>query len=178
MMNFNVHIFLAKRGIKPADILKRFLLRYWAPRQEREKQGIIIAAALFFIAVYFWGVWQPVNRNIAQQQTTRQQLEQLQSKLAAWEKSMPVRKNAPKDVSDDLPALITGYAENFSITIEKINVEEETVQIEVEPVAFTHLLKWLNQLREEEGFKVSQLAVIATRPGEVAVQHLELVYHY
>lgn len=179
-MKLNLCTFFYKQTMKHAETLNTFRLRYWEPRQEREKKGIVIAATLLLLSVYFWIFWQPVNISIEQQKTEQQQLEQLQSRLDIHEKSMPLRKNiteTEKDMPEYLSQLITGRAAKFDITLQNIQIQDGIIQIDLEPVDFNNLMKWLNQLREEEGLRVNQLAVIATTPGIVAVKQLELLYN-
>lgn len=81
MMKFNVAEFLKKQGINPGETAEIFINNYWQPRQESEKKVLILAGFLIAFASYFWGVWQPLNHKIAQQQLNRQQLAHLQIKL-------------------------------------------------------------------------------------------------
>lgn len=179
MKKSNLPTQLAGQGINPPGVIEKYIHRYWQPRKESEQKAMLCAAFLMGCALYFCGVWQPVNSKIAQQQATQQQLAELQSKLDSWAQKVPAKKSAQAEtdnMADYLSQSVSESTTKFGVVIENLQVEEEVINVELEPVAFNSLVEWLNYLRAEHGFQVNQLSVMATKPGVIAVQQLELFY--
>lgn len=147
------------------------LSRIWEPRSPNEKCALLLAAPVLLIAAWFWGVWQPLQVAITQQRAALHHYQQLSRKLAA----VTVSLTSPSAKAENVSSALDDLASRQGITIERVYESDSLIQVWLEPVAFSALLQWLYDVREEQGLQVNHLEVVVTQPGVVIVSRLELL---
>ncbi|MDN0086070.1 type II secretion system protein M [Yersinia nurmii] len=156
------------------------LTHHWQPRSTREKWLIGVALCSLILAGYYWGVWQPLTRQIAQQEGVLQQQRALIAKMRAAAPEISAWRQQTQSMAENasvtsLSQRISTSAAEHKITLKRIQEREGFVQIWLEPLSFNSLLDWLNGLRQKSGVRAVQLDIVAAdQPGIVNVQRLEL----
>ncbi|ANI28848.1 hypothetical protein PL78_03200 [Yersinia entomophaga] len=179
-MRLNLRPLYQRMVSKGMSIGEGILTQHWQPRSIREKWLIGAALCSLILGGYYWGIWQPLTRQIALQEGVLQQQRALIAKMraaapeiSAWRQQTPsVAKNASVT---SLSQRVSTSAAEHKITLKRIQEREGVVQIGLEPLPFNSLLDWLNGLRQKSGVRAVQLDIVAAdQPGVVKVQRLEL----
>lgn len=143
----------------------------------REQRLVIISAVLVIVAIFYWGIWSPLNSSLEKSQTAVEN----QTKLLAW-----VQKNANKAVqlrssggntaafSGSLPQAVNQSASRMQIAISRMQPQGEELQVWIDEAPFNDLLSWLQSL-EKTGITILDIDIAETgMPGLVKIRRLKL----
>jgi len=155
------------------DKLKSMFLQL----SEREQRLVAISAALVFVAIFYWGIWSPLNMSLEQDKKAVEN----QIELLAW-----VQKNANKAVqlrsggdnknvfSGSLPQAVNQSANSLKIAISRMQPQGEELQVWIDQAPFNDILSWLQAL-EKTGISVLDIDIAESGlPGQVKIRRLKL----
>jgi general secretion pathway protein M len=144
---------------------------------EREQRLVAISAALVFVAIFYWGIWSPLNMSLEQDKKAVEN----QIELLAW-----VQKNANKAVqlrsggdnknvfSGSLPQAVNQSANSLKIAISRMQPQGEELQVWIDQAPFNDILSWLQSL-EKTGISVLDIDIAESGlPGQVKIRRLKL----
>ncbi len=153
--------------------------QWWYGLNSREHKLLIAAMVMVFAGILYWGLWQPLDRRLHQARTSAQ----AQQSTLAW-----LRQQADRVVAlrargygmsekneQPLTQIVTSTSGRFGIQPSRMQQQGDRVQLWVDSVRFDHLLRWLEQLRQDHGVTIAVIELSAEEaPGLVKVRRLEL----
>jgi general secretion pathway protein M len=144
---------------------------------EREQRLVIISAVMLLVAIFYWGVWSPLNTSINKAQNAVNN----QTELLAW-----VQKNANKAVqlrsssgnkasfSGSLPQAVNQSASRMKIAISRMQPQGDELQVWIDQAPFNDVLSWLQSL-EKTGVSILDIDIAESAlPGQVKIRRLKL----
>lgn len=154
--------------------MKQQFLTWWTGLQQREQQLVAAASIVVVIGLFYWLLWQPLHQAKSEQQqavqAARQQLEQLQQaipQLAAASASGVQRSGG------SLSQIISNSARSNSVSVSRMQPQNDQLQLVLEDTSFEQLIKWLHQLQYQHGVNVINLDLATTeKPGMVRVRRM------
>ena len=154
------------------DKLKSMFLQL----SEREQRLVVISAVLVFIAIFYWGIWSPLNTSLERNQSAVKN----QTELLAW-----VQKNANRAVqlrssggnasfSSSLPQVVNQLASRMKIAISRMQPQGDELQVWIDQAPFNDVLSWLQSL-EKTGVSILDIDIVESNlPGQVKIRRLKL----
>jgi len=143
----------------------------------REQRLVIISAIFVLVAIFYWGIWSPLNTSIERGQTTVKN----QTELLAW-----VQKNANRAVqlrssggnkasfSGSLPQAVNQSASRMKIAISRMQPQGDELQVWIDQAPFNDVLSWLQSL-EKTGVSILDIDIAESDlPGQVKIRRLKL----
>ena len=152
---------------------------WWKGLSQREQRLVLGGGIAMFVAVLYWGIWQPLATNAENAerrlQTERQLLSWVSTK-ADEILSLRASTGSTGSVSDKgLNQVVNETTRQFNIELIRMQPRSEAVQVWVQPLPFNTLVNWLAFLRDEHGIDAQFLDVSkADRTGVVEVNRLQL----
>ncbi len=143
---------------------------------EREQRLVIISAILVLVAIFYWGIWSPLNTSLERGQTAVKN----QTELLAW-----VQKNANRAVqlrsggdkalfSGSLPQAVNQSASRLKIVISRMQPQADELQVWIDQAPFNDVLSWLQSL-EKIGVSILDIDIAESDlPGQVKIRRLKL----
>jgi general secretion pathway protein M len=155
------------------DKLKSMFLQL----SEREQRLVMISAIMLLVAIFYWGIWSPLNTSIDKAQNAVKN----QTELLAW-----VQKNANKAVqlrsssgnkasfSGSLPQAVNQSASRMQIAISRMQPQGDELQVWIDQAPFNDVLSWLQSL-EKTGVSILDIDIAESDlPGQVKIRRLKL----
>ena len=143
----------------------------------REQRLVIISAILVLIAIFYWGIWSPLNTSIERSQTAVKN----QTELLVW-----VQKNANRAVqlrssggnkdsfSGSVTQAVNQSASRMKIVISRMQPQGDELQVWVDQAPFNDVLSWLQSL-EKIGVSILDIDIAESDlPGHVKIRRLKL----
>jgi general secretion pathway protein M len=143
----------------------------------REQRLVIISAILVLIAIFYWGIWSPLNTSIERSQTAVKN----QTELLVW-----VQKNANRAVqlrssggnkdsfSGSVTQAVNQSASRMKIVISRMQPQGDELQVWVDQAPFNDVLSWLQSL-EKIGVSILDIYIAESYlPGHVKIRRLKL----
>jgi general secretion pathway protein M len=144
---------------------------------EREQRLVIISAVMLLVAIFYWGIWSPLNTSLEKSQNAVKN----QTELLAW-----VQKNANKAVqlrsssgnkasfSGSLPQAVNQSASRMQIAISRMQPQGDELQVWIDQAPFNDVLSWLQSL-EKTGVSILDIDIAESDlPGQVKIRRLKL----
>jgi|TARA_B110000908_G_scaffold116368_1_gene136435 general secretion pathway protein M len=144
---------------------------------EREQRLVIISAVLVIVAIFYWGIWSPLNTSLERGQTAVNN----QTELLAW-----VQKNANRAAqlrssgdnntrfSGSLPQAVNQSASRMKIAISRMQPQGDELQVWIDQAPFNDILSWLQSM-EKTGVSILDIDITASDlPGQVKIRRLKL----
>ena len=144
---------------------------------DREQRLVIISAVLVLVAIFYWGIWSPLNTSLERDQTAVKN----QTELLDW-----VQKNANRAVqlrsggvnkasfSGSLPQVVNQSANSMKIAISRMQPQGDELQVWIDQAPFNDVLSWLQSL-EKTGVSILDMDIVASDlPGQVKIRRLKL----
>ncbi|KLV06124.1 MULTISPECIES: type II secretion system protein M [Photobacterium] len=152
---------------------------WWNGLSLREQRLVLGGGIALFIAILYWGIWQPMANSAANAETHLQRERQLLSWVSQKADEIVALRGtsgSTGSVSDKgLNQVINETTRRFQIEVIRMQPRSEAVQVWVKPVPFNTLVNWLAFLRDEHGIDTQFLDVTKTdRTGMVEVNRLQL----
>ena len=152
---------------------------WWKGLSQREQRLVLGGSIALFIAVLYWGIWQP----LATSADNAERRLQSERQLLGWvttkaDEILSLRGSSGStgSVSDKgLNQVVNETTRQFNIELIRMQPRSEAVQVWVQPLPFNTLINWLAFLRDEHGIDAQFLDVSkADRTGVVEVNRLQL----
>lgn len=145
----------------------------WQALSAKEQNYLRVAGVVLALILFRSLIWQPVHQYRTDQQlaeqTAHQQLQWLTERLP-----MLGTSNGPTR-SGSLNEVVAQTANQFNITVSRMQPLKEQLQLSVEDVPFSQLLQWLETLQTQHGVTLQQLDIATTETaGVVRVRRLVL----
>ena len=144
---------------------------------EREQRLVIISAVLVIVAIFYWGIWSPLNTSLERGQTAVNN----QTELLAW-----VQKNANRAAqlrssgdnntrfSGSLPQAVNQSASRMKIAISRMQPQGDELQVWIDQAPFNDILSWLQSM-EKTGVSILDIDITESDlPGQVKIRRLKL----
>ena len=138
---------------------------------------MIISAVLVIVAIFYWGIWSPLNTSLERGQTAVNN----QTELLAW-----VQKNANRAAqlrssgdnntrfSGSLPQAVNQSASRMKIAISRMQPQGDELQVWIDQAPFNDILSWLQSM-EKTGVSILDIDITASDlPGQVKIRRLKL----
>ena len=145
---------------------------WWASLQQREQRLVSMAGVVLVIGAFYWLLWQPLHQSrLTQQQAAqnaRAQLIWLQAQLPKLSsEGSAVRTSA------SLNEVVSQTSRSFQVQVNRMQPQNEQLQLSLEDLAFDQLLRWLHELQYQHGIRLVQLDIATTdKPGQVRVRRM------
>lgn len=143
----------------------------------REQRLVIVSAVLVLVAIFYWGIWAPLNSSLERDQAAVKN----QTELLTW-----VQKNANKAVqlrssggskvsfSGSLTQAVNQSANRMKIAISRMQPQGEELQVWIDQAPFNDVLSWLQSL-EKTGVSIVDIDIAGSDlPGQVKIRRLKL----
>lgn len=143
----------------------------------REQRLVIVSGVLVVIAIFYWGIWSPLNTSLERSQNSLKK----QQELLVW-----VQQNANRAVqlrstsgskgtfSGSLPQVVNQSANRMKIAISRMQPQGDELQVWIDQAPFNDLLSWLQSL-EKTGVTILDVDIVeADAPGLVKIRRLKL----
>lgn len=143
----------------------------------REQRLVLISAVFVILAIFYWGIWSPLNTSLERSQNSVKN----QQELLVW-----VQQNANRAVqlrsstgnkgsfSGSLPQVVNQSASRMKIAISRMQPQGDELQVWIDQAPFNDVLSWLQSL-EKTGVTILDVDIAeADAPGLVKIRRLKL----
>jgi len=152
--------------------------RWYRARPPREQTVLLAAAIVVPILLFYLAVWQPLADSRARLHKELPGLREASGRFALQaDEAQRLRSRAPaRQGTRSARASVEGTAARAGITLQGIDTGagDRTI-VQLSPVAFDALSRWLGDLASTEGLVVENLQITAVEDGQVKVDRLVLV---
>ncbi|MEQ9942901.1 type II secretion system protein M [Pectobacterium aroidearum] len=155
------------------------LRQRWQAMSQRERQLMVVCAAVLLLCVVYYAIVQPWllredqwERTISREQQTVNWMQKQAPLIPQGNQAQG--DNSQRDVS--LPILISQSTKRYGLTVVRLQPQGNQASVTLAQSDFTSLLRWLSELEQKNGVKVLSLDVNAVEqsPGMVDVTRLML----
>ena len=150
---------------------------WWQGLNLREQRLLLFTSSVFSVFLLYSVVWLPLNEHLAQ---TEQKLANRQA-LLAWVTDNTARyqkvksSGGGKQSSGSLSGIINRTANQYQLTITRMQPQGDSVQVWLDSASFTSLLFWFEHLANNESLQVQAIDIAQSdTQGEVRVRRLQL----
>ena len=150
---------------------------WWQGLNLREQRLLLFTSSAFSVFLLYSVVWLPLNEHLAQ---TEQKLANRQA-LLAWVTDNTARyqkvksSDGGKQTSGSLSGIINRTANQYQLTITRMQPQVDSVQVWLDSASFTSLLFWFEHLANNESLQVQAIDIAQSdTQGEVRVRRLQL----
>ncbi|WP_339720557.1 type II secretion system protein M [uncultured Paraglaciecola sp.] len=155
------------------DKLKKMYLQL----NGREQRLVLISAILVVVAIFYWGIWSPLNTSLERGKVAVKH----QTELLDWvqknaNRAIQLRSSAGKNASfsGSLPQAVNQSATRMNIAISRMQPQGEELQVWIDQAPFNDLLSWLESL-EKTGISILDIDIAESDlPGQVKIRRLKL----
>jgi general secretion pathway protein M len=155
------------------------ILTYWRGISQREQQMFVGVTVVVVIALFYVAVINPIKTRAEQ----AQQNVKIESELSAWvtQKSAELKSLRASSGSGagranmPLNQAVTSSISRYGLEIERLQPQQDTIQVWLKVMPFNTLTQWLEDLEKNFGVHVIFIEVSATDvTGVVEVRRLQL----
>jgi general secretion pathway protein M len=143
----------------------------------REQRLVIISAIMVLIAIFYWGIWSPLNTSLEREKVAvRNQVELLDWVQKNANKAIQLRSNVGKNASfsGSLPQAVNQSATRMNIAISRMQPQGDELQVWIDQAPFNDILSWLQSL-EKIGISILDIDLAESDlPGQVKIRRLKL----
>ena len=144
---------------------------------EREQRLVIISAVLVIVAIFYWGIWSPLNTSLERGQTAVNN----QTELLAWvqknaNRAAQLRRSGDNNTrfSGSLPQAVKQSASRMKIAISRMQPQGDELQVWIDQAPFNDILSWLQSM-EKTGVSILDIDITESDlPGQVKIRRLKL----
>lgn len=155
------------------------ILIYWQGLEKREQQFAMMTIAILVMCALYFGLINPLQSRsaLAKKNLTTER------NLFIWvsdktsEINMFRSQNGGAGQVDSLPLnqAVTTSIKHYNLEIERLQPQDEDLEVWLKPMPFTSLLKWLDDLSKKYGVQVKFIDIGKTdMQGMVEVKRLRL----
>jgi general secretion pathway protein M len=143
----------------------------------REQRLVIISAVLVLVAIFYWGIWSPLNTSLERSQIAVKN----QTELLTWvqknvNRAAQLRSSGGNNTSfsGSLPQAVNQSASRMKIAISRMQPQGDELQVWIDQAPFNDVLSWLQSL-EKTGVSILDIDIAESDlPGQVKVRRLKL----
>ncbi|PJC85085.1 general secretion pathway protein GspM [Vibrio sp. HA2012] len=153
------------------------VLHWWGGISVREQRLMLMCGAVLLAGGIYWGIIQPLTERSEQ---ARQQLQD-ETQLLNWVTDKADRITALRRGGTNVPSvrplnqLVSSAAGSYGIELIRMQPRDGMLQVWIKPVAFNRLIRWLAQMKDQQGIDVVFMDISATnRDGVVEIKRLQL----
>ncbi len=155
------------------------ILTYWRGISQREQQMFIGVSIIVVIALFYVAIINPIKTRAEQ----AQQNVKIESELSAWvtEKSAELKSLRASSGSSvgraniPLNQAVTSSISRYGLEIERLQPQQDTIQVWLKAMPFNTLTQWLEDLEKNFGVHVIFIELSAANvTGVVEVRRLQL----
>ncbi len=151
--------------------------QWWQQLNLREQRLVLALGSAIMVLLLYTLLWQPLNTNLA---NTKSKLASRQA-LLTWvdenvSRYQAIKPNGSgKKTSGSLSSIINRTANQYQLTITRMQPQGDSLQVWLDTAPFTELLFWLEHLANNEGLQVQAIDLASSdKSGEVRVRRLQL----
>ena len=151
--------------------------QWWQQLNLREQRLVTAMGSAIIIFLLYTLLWQPLNSSLA---SNEKKLANRQA-LLTWVNDNTARYQSIKPnsqgrkTSGSLSSIINRTANQYQLTITRMQPQGDNLQVWLDSAAFTQLLFWLEHLANKEGLQVQAIDLSRSdKSGEVRVRRLQL----
>jgi len=151
--------------------------QWWQQLNNREQGLMSVMGAAVVVFLLYSLLWQPLNTNLA---NAEKKLESRQA-LLTWVNENTARyqsikpSGTGKKSSDSLSSIINRTANEYQLTVTRMQPQGDSLQVWLDSAPFTDLLFWLEHLANKEGLRVQAIDLTRSdKAGAVRVRRLQL----
>lgn len=155
------------------------LRQRWQAMSHRERQLMVMCAAVLLLCLVYYAIFQPWQLREEQWERTISREQQTVSWMQKQASSIPQGnqaqgENSQRDIS--LPILISQSTKRYGLSVVRLQPQGNQASVTLAQSDFNSLLRWLGELERQNGVKVMSLDVNAVEqsPGMVDVTRLML----
>ncbi|MCH8537046.1 MAG: type II secretion system protein M [Alkalimonas sp.] len=153
--------------------MKQQFEQWWLSLQQREQRLVLVCAVAVAIFLFYWLIWQPVHQAKATNQRALQQAEQQLDWLHSVLPQLQQSGVSIERSSGSLSQILTTSARQYGIRVNRMQPQNEQMQLVLDDVAFEQLLRWLHDLHYQHGLRLVNLDVsLSNQPGIVQVRRI------
>lgn len=150
---------------------------WWQQLQRREQYLLLSGGVLVFGVLLVMQVIQPIRQHWQQ---SEQAVTRLETQLAWMQQQAPAltattrQPVRPQTATENLPDLLSRTAATWQLKPGRIEPRGEMTQLRFEePQPFDPLMRWCEQLSEQQGVRVAEIELeAASQPGLVVIKQL------
>jgi general secretion pathway protein M len=153
------------------------ITHWWQQLNIREKRLVSVMGGAIVVFLFYSLIWQPINNSIVEDEKklkSRQELLSWVTENTARYKNIKPNGKAKKS-SGSLSSIINRTANQYKLTITRMQPQGDSLQVWLDTASFTELLFWLEHLANKEGLQVESIDLASSdKPGVVRVRRLQL----
>jgi len=143
----------------------------------REQRLVLVSAAFVIFAIFYWGIWSPLNTSLERSQNSLKK----QQELLVWvqqnaNRAIQLRSSAGNKgaFNGSLPQTVNQSANRMKIAISRMQPQGDELQVWIDQAPFNDVLSWLQSL-EKTGVTILDVDIAeADAPGLVKIRRLKL----
>jgi len=160
-------------------MVERFNI-WWESISEREQQLTLVSIFLIFVAVIYWGMWQPLSVQLAKSENQLQRAQQTLSTIQERATELVLAGAGNKTAVSqkrNLTQVVNVSARQNGIVFSRIVNRNEQVEVLITNVEFNRFNNWLSGLSEQYSVSVINADLSrADKEGYIKVNRLFLRY--
>lgn len=148
------------------------LAQRWQVLPARDRLALLALVTFLLLMVFYLALWQPAQRQVQVARAVFEEQRSLYSYLQSRASEVRGRDLQPRASIDParLQGLVTATAAEHGLVIERLDAEGYGgVQVNLQPVAFAQLLRWLEAL-EEQGVRVEGAVLDRSQESRVVAR--------
>lgn len=144
---------------------------FWQSRSAGEKRSLILLALFSLVLAVWYGVLQPLNNAILQQQENARLKNEIQWVNDAAQRSGLV---GSQPLPEDIPSLIQSRAAQAGLKVTVTPATPRHFTVALSTASSSAFFSWLDEM-QDQGLQVSKLQFSAdSAPGSIMIASLEL----
>lgn len=153
------------------------LLIYWQGLEKREQHFSIIGISLFLLCILYFGIISPIQSKAVQANRDLTSERALFTWLSDKAGQIEVlrTKTGSTGQTNDLPLnqAVTASVKPYNLEIDRLQPQQNELEVWLKPMSFSSLLKWLDHLSINYGVQVRFIDISKTdTQGMVDVKRL------
>lgn len=153
------------------------ILIYWQGLDKREQHFSIIGIVLFLLCILYFGIISPIQSNAEQAKrdlTFERTLFTWLSDKAGEIQTLRAKTGSTGQTSDlPLNQAVTASVKPYNLEIDRLQPQQDELEVWLKPMSFNSLLKWLDHLSVNYGVEVRYIDINKTdTKGMVDVKRL------
>ncbi len=150
---------------------------WWSGISQREKHLVVVFIILLIMGVFYWGMAKPMSEraqearhNIVAEKQLLHWIKQKADRITQLRSSGGITAS-----NQPIHQVVSASAKRYKIELTRIQPRDNLLQVDVKPVEFDQLVRWLAYLQTKQGVQVQFMNISASdTKGIVEVKRLQL----